>query len=80
MTHYTTSYEGLTEVEKHNKAIEDIKEWMGEERFDHITSLVRDDVKEGREQMTLDQFTMAISLAGVQGYPVKAWYNYIYGL
>lgn len=76
MTHYTTNYEGLSEIEKHNKAIEDIKDYMGAEKFEELTKRVKVEYP----NWTLEQFRMAVSFAGVQGYPVKAWYNYIYGL
>lgn len=75
MTSYTVNYEGLDPIAKHNKAIEDIKDYMGSERFEMLTELFKN---EG--EMTLGQFEMVVSFAGVQGYPAKAWYNYIYGL
>ena len=74
MTHYTVNYEGLDKVTKHNKAIQDIKDYLGEDRFNQITELVR------KDSYTLDQFRMAVSFAGVQGYPAKAWYNYCFPL
>lgn len=78
MTHYTVDYSNLNNdpIAKHNKAIQDIKEYLGDERFKRITDCMRTDCP----NMTLEQFTMAASFAGVQGYPVKAWYNYIFGL
>jgi hypothetical protein len=74
MTHYNVDYSGMDEVAKHNKAIEDIKEYMGEERFTKLTALLKED------SYTLSQFEMAVSFAGVQGYPAKAWYNYCFPL
>lgn len=71
--HTTTSYEGLSDIEKHNKAIEDVKEWFGP-KFDWIVEEFR------KKGLTLEQFTMYMSLGGVEGYPVKAFYNYVYPL
>jgi len=72
--HYTTHYEG-SPIVRHNKAIADIKDWLGKERFETITKLMRE--KE-TEQPTLEVFTAIVSFAGVQGYPVKAWYNHCF--
>lgn len=75
--HYSVDYSSFTdEVAKHNCAIQDIKEYLGEERFKNITQIAKDQP----EPFTLEQFTLAVSFAGVQGYPVKAWYNYCYPL
>lgn len=74
MTRYTVSYEGLDDVTKHNQAIADVKEYLGEDRFSQLTELFR------QQPYTLDQFSLAVSFAGVQGYPVKAWYNHCYPL
>jgi hypothetical protein len=76
MTHYNISYEGLDPIEKQNKAIADIKEYMGEAKFVDLTSKLR----AAYPDCTIEQFTLMVSFAGVQGYPVKAWYNYTYGL
>ena len=74
MTHYTVNYEGLDDVAKHNKAIADTKDYLGEDRLDKLTGLFRE------QPYTLDQFCLAASFAGVQGYPAKAWFNYCYPL
>jgi hypothetical protein len=77
MTHYLTDYTAITdELVKHNKAIEDIVDYMGKERFDKITAMF----KEQQPQLPLEHFKLYCSLAGVEGYPVKAWYNYCYPL
>lgn len=75
MTHYDVDYTGLDPIEKHNKAIQDIKEYLGESRFEELTTMFRED-----EAITLREFQIAVSFAGVQGYPTKAWFNYCYGL
>ena len=75
MTHYTINYEGRTPIDKHNSAIQDIKDWLGEERFDKLVKAIKAD-----PQYSFEQFQLIVSFAGVQGYPVKALYNYCYGL
>lgn len=75
MTHYDISYEGLDPIAKHNKAIEDIKEYMTEARFNKLTEEFKK-----YPDTTLEKFELYCSIAGVHGYPVKAWYNYCYGL
>ena len=67
--HYTVSYEGLSSQEKHDKALGDLKEYLGEDRFEQLTrELSR------HPDLTLEQFEFYASFAGVQGYPVRAWY------
>lgn len=76
MTHYDVDYSEIQDpIAKHNKAIEDIKEYMGEERFANLTNTFKE-----YPNLSLEQFTLYCSIAGVQGYPVKAWYNYCYGI
>lgn len=71
---YTINYEGLDPIAKHNKAICDIKDYLGEDRFAHLVNLFRE------HPYTLEQFQLAASFAGIQGYPAKAWFNYCYPL
>ena len=74
---YTIDYSNESDpIAKHNKAIEDIKEYVGEDRFETLTQ----QIKEEYPNMSLEQFQLVVSFAGVQGYPAKAWFNYCYGL
>lgn len=75
--HTDIKYDQMDPIAKHNKAIADIKDFLGEDKFGQITKTFRE---VPQDQMPLDKFTNYASLAGIQGYPVKAWYNYIYGL
>lgn len=53
-------------------AIEHIKEWLGQERWDKISpemSKIKDHA----------QFQLIASFGGVQGFPVKAWYELYHG-
>lgn len=74
MTHYTMSYAGLTDEVKSARAIQDIKDYLGEDKFESTTEIMR------REMIPYEQFTMAMAfMAGIEGYPVKAWYEHVYG-
>lgn len=53
-------------------AVEDIKEWLGAERWDVISP-------EMAKVKNCEAFEMYASLAGVQGYPVVAWYELYHG-
>lgn len=75
--HYTIDYTSLEPLEAHKKALEDIKEYMGDEKFVQLTEEFR---KFPQEQMPIDRFAMFVDVAGVRGYPVKAWYNHVYPL
>jgi len=75
MTHYTIDYEGLTPQEAYNKSIENIKEYLGEERFDKITAGFRHDCPGG---LSLEQFEFYLCLVGVSGFPVRAWHDHVF--
>ena len=77
MSSYTVNYDELDPMAKHNKAIQDIKDYLGESQFFNLTDRLLDNWP---QQPELEQFVMAVSFAGIQGYPAKAWYNYCYPL
>lgn len=71
---YTIHYDGLSGDEKRAKAMEDIVNYLGDERFSKIDAKLRK-----YESMELEQLRIMLSFAGVQGYPVRAWYESIWG-
>ena len=79
MTHYITRYAGLSEEEKQEKALNDIKDYLGEPKFNEITSAFRNTYPVGVKVPTLGQFRFKLSFVGVQGYPVEVWYSHIFG-
>lgn len=79
MSHYNIDYSGMSDIDKHNKAIMDIKDWMGDERFNKLTEAFRNEYK-GKDQPSLEKAELMMSFCGVQGYPCKAWYNVIWPL
>lgn len=73
MSHYDIDYSDMTPQTKHLKAIADIKDYMGEDRYHKITQAIRAD-----GPMSVDKLRIIVSLAGVQGYPVRAWHDEIW--
>lgn len=73
MTHYDVNYSDLTPQAKHDKAIADIKDYLGDDKYRNLTAEFR-----AAGPMPLGRFEMYLSIAGVQGYPVRAWYNEVY--
>ena len=53
-------------------AVEDIKQWLGPERYSKIAP-------EMAKLTHCGAFAMYCSLAGIQGFPVKAWYEHFQG-
>jgi hypothetical protein len=53
-------------------AVNDIKEWLGMDRWDMISP-------EMAKVTHCGHFAMYASLTGVQGFPVKAWYELYHG-
>lgn len=80
MTHYDVDYSKLQEPEKSNKALADIKDYVGEERFNKITEALRAELRGGtQEPRSWDQFKLVMSFAGIQGFPCQPMYVWVYG-
>jgi len=75
MTHYTVKYGDLEGIPKQAKALADIVDYLGWEKFTELSGVLAEE----NPRLTLKQLRMALSFAGVQGYPVRAWYAHIYG-
>lgn len=71
MSHYTIDYS--QSENKEEQAIQDIINYLGQERFDVISTEITKAIKDGA---TVDDLTFPLAFAGVQGYPVIAWFNY----
>lgn len=71
--HYDIDYSGLKGQAKIDKALQDTKDWLGEDKLNKIIEIVKGDM------YTLSQFRLALSFAGVKGYPVCALYIHIWG-
>lgn len=73
--HYEIDYSKyMTLEEKKQACIDDIKEFLGEKRYNNIIGEFKK-VK----NMTESRFALYMSIAGVTGYPVKVLYEIIYG-
>jgi len=72
--HYEINYAELSPAERQEKAIADLKEFLGEERFERLTSDFRVYGK-----LDLEKFAFLCSITGVSGYPVTAWHTHVYG-
>lgn len=68
--HYTKDYS--QSPAKSFDAVNDIKDWLGPERWDKVSAIMRTVVDH-------NQFAIAASFAGVHGFPVKAWYELYHG-
>jgi hypothetical protein len=53
-------------VEDHERAIADLRDYVGQKVFDHLLTFFEDPT------MTWDQFAFGCCLAGVEGFPVYA--------
>lgn len=68
--HTTIDYSGSPSMAF--DAVEDIKEWLGKAKWDEISPMMA-------KVTDCEQFRMYAWLAGVQGFPVKAWYEIYHG-
>ena len=71
--HTEIDYSKLDGEAKQAKALADVKDWMGEGRFEAVN-------KELSKVRDFDRFEFYASLAGVQGYPVRAWFDWLRSL
>lgn len=70
MTHSTIDYSNRAAPAF--DAVEDIKGWLGQETFDKVSP-------EMAKVKHCGEFTLLCSIAGIQGFPVKAWYELYHG-
>lgn len=73
MSHYNIDYSLLEGDAKRAKALEDIKEFWGEERFNRIVEALK-----ANEAVTLTRLGLILSFGGVEGYPVKALHEHVW--
>lgn len=67
--HNTKKYEGPT---KAFDAVEDIKDWLGQKRWDEVRVYMS-------QCTNPEQFAFYCDIAGIKGYPVVAWYELYHG-
>lgn len=72
LTSYTVDYSKMSGKAKQIKAMQDIVDYLGEERFNELhTGLIEWALADGSVT------TMALSFAGISGYPATAWIELI---
>lgn len=84
MTTYKTHYDGLEGNTKRAKAIQDIVEYLGWDKFVDLHDAIlkeshRTQSSASSGHLGLNELRMMLSFVGVQGYPVKAWYELLFG-
>lgn len=72
---FIIEYSGQDTAEDREKALEDTRDWLGAERFEKITA----ELKREYPNLGPGQFSLMVSIAGVSGYPVRVWFDHIYG-
>ena len=76
--HYDIDYSAIENAdEKRAKAVADFAEYAGENAYNKIVEYVKD--REESDPISLDEFKIAVSFAGVTGYPVIALYEQLTG-
>ena len=75
MSHYNVDYTGLGPQIAYAQQIKDIKEYLGEDKFNRLTSDFRRECPGG---LGLESFRMYLSLAGIQGAPVRAFHDHVF--
>lgn len=70
--HYEINFTG-TEAEKDAQAIKEIINWLGQEKFNDIN----EEFRAFGQPVTLGRFSLLVSIAGIQGYPVQAWARFL---
>jgi hypothetical protein len=70
---YTINYTGLNDRDKFAQAILDVQDYLGEARFNQLVALFK-----AQPQLTLEEFKLALSFAGITGYPAEALFDYCF--
>lgn len=73
--HHDVRYDLSNPAEAQDQAMKDIEEWLGD-RFSTVEATVKRVVDGG---CPFDEFQFAVSFVGIQGYPVKVWYQRLGG-
>lgn len=79
MTSYTVSYDKLEGNAKRAKAIEDIIGYLGYQEFVRISLAIHAGKASGDTINTPRDLRIPLMMCGVQGYPVKAWFELLFG-
>jgi len=77
MSHYERNYTKMIDdvAERERVALDDVKHWLGEEKFEEVTGLFRTEVP----PIGPGKFRFYCGIAGIQGYPVAIWWKHCFG-
>lgn len=75
MTHYDVDYSKLDGKAKRDKAIADIKDYVGEEKFADVHKSLVEYHKV--RPLSYNVLALNLMLTGISGYPVVAWLDLI---
>ena len=78
MSHYEVSYKGLEPAEARGKAIDNIQGYLGIPEYHRVSDLLILAREQG-EVKTYRDLIMPLMMIGVQGFPVSAWYEELFG-
>jgi hypothetical protein len=79
MTTYEIVYDQPEGAEKRAKAVADIQSYLGQERYEEISGLLIQAQEAGELRQGFKAMIMPLIMVGVQGYPVRAWYETLFG-
>ena len=70
---YEINYSNLTGRAKRQKALDDCKSYLGEERYNKIMAALETQLTQGGPQAKREFMLMSLAfLVGIQGYPAEA--------
>jgi hypothetical protein len=72
MSHYDISYSNISKDQQDAKALNDIREYLGNAKYKLIS--------EATQKYSMDQIDMFLGLAGVRGFPVFAFMRAHYSI
>ena len=72
--HVIEDYSGLSVEQQRQRALADLRDFFGEERFEEVSKSFP------KPKMSYALFDKWACFAGVQGLPVRFWYEYVYGI
>jgi len=64
---YEIKYKETDSVKTQDKAIQDCKDWLGEDQFNKVVGILRTRDEKVNQNMML----LALSFQGIQGYPAE---------
>lgn len=70
--HTTIDYHHLSGKAKQQAALLDLRNYYGSDKFDHLNGEFKTLKDQG---LTFEGFTAYVELSGVQGYPIRAWWD-----